>query len=405
LLLFFKKEVLAFSLLATVAQATPRQEAAAKLAQTTAQTSTETQAESVAKRDLANASAQAARLADARARQAQALQSIEAQVQREARAVDAARHDQFAADAALARAQYGFASLLPVMLRLSQYPALSVLAAPVPPREAVQGLLITRGLAMGLQAQATVLKQARVQAAADQAQAQARAAALASLRAQQTQRAAELDRVVAEARDQVSQAEMEGRDAALRVAQAAAQARNLRDAIAAMDAASAQEAARAASQAASADKHRQPVAARQARARQAAVTRPAGQKLSGASGQLASPVSGTVQRAFGAAAEDGPATGITYAAVPGAVVAAPCQGRVAFAAPFRSYGQLLIEECGGGYDFVLAGMASLAASPGHTLRAGEPVGRMAQTGAPTLYVELRRAGRPVDPAQFLPGPS
>ncbi len=106
-------------------------------------------------------------------------------------------------------------------------------------------------------------------------------------------------------------------------------------------------------------------------------------------------------RAFGAPAADGPATGLTFAAAAGTVVASPCAGRVAFAAPFRSYGQLVILECGGGYDLVLAGLGSISAVPGQRLRPGQPLGRMGAADHSGLYVELRTNGRPVDPAPFL----
>jgi septal ring factor EnvC (AmiA/AmiB activator) len=118
---------------------------------------------------------------------------------------------------------------------------------------------------------------------------------------------------------------------------------------------------------------------------------------------------------WGKAGEDGPATGITYAPPAGAYVSAPCAGRVAFAAPFHAYGKLVILECGGAYDVVLAGMDALVAPVGHSVRAGEPVGRMADflspaQGAPGaaklqarsgLYMEIRSHGAAVDPSPFL----
>jgi len=53
-----------------------------------------------------------------------------------------------------------------------------------------------------------------------------------------------------------------------------------------------------------------------------------------------------------------------------------CGGRVVFAAPFRSYGLLLIVDCGGGYHVVMAGFQKLDAAVGQLVRAGEPVGSM-----------------------------
>jgi septal ring factor EnvC (AmiA/AmiB activator) len=85
------------------------------------------------------------------------------------------------------------------------------------------------------------------------------------------------------------------------------------------------------------------------------------------------------------------------------VVNSPCTGKIAFAAPFRSYGRLMIVECGKGYDFVLAGLDRLDAPVGRTIHRGDPIGRMPTGGAksPGLYLELRLNGRPVDPAPFL----
>ena len=78
-------------------------------------------------------------------------------------------------------------------------------------------------------------------------------------------------------------------------------------------------------------------------------------------------------------------------------------GRVVFSAPFRSYGRLLIVDCGGGYHFVLAGLDRLDAEPGQRVLAGEAVGTLGNAGVSgggraTLYLELRRSGQPVDPA-------
>jgi septal ring factor EnvC (AmiA/AmiB activator) len=75
----------------------------------------------------------------------------------------------------------------------------------------------------------------------------------------------------------------------------------------------------------------------------------------------------------------------------------------------------LIVDCGGGYDFVLAGLARLDATVGRTVRQGEPVGVMPDWdplkrggpessnggGRPALYVELRHDGAAIDPAPFL----
>ncbi|NKC34623.1 murein hydrolase activator EnvC family protein, partial [Falsiroseomonas selenitidurans] len=117
------------------------------------------------------------------------------------------------------------------------------------------------------------------------------------------------------------------------------------------------------------------------------------------SGGRALPVAGRIATAWGEAAPGGPHRGLTYAAPGGARVVSPCNGRAVYAAPFRSFGLLLIVDCGGGYHFVLAGMERLDAAAGQRLLAGEPIGVLGGAGASggSLYVELRRAGQPVDP--------
>jgi len=106
--------------------------------------------------------------------------------------------------------------------------------------------------------------------------------------------------------------------------------------------------------------------------------------------------------------------GLTVETRPGAQVVAPFDGRIAFEGPFRSYGQILIIEHGGGYHTVLAGLDRVDAVVGQWLLAGEPVGVMAgpgagpgtgsgaasATGRPKLYLELRRDGQPVDPVPW-----
>ncbi|WP_264812523.1 murein hydrolase activator EnvC family protein, partial [Gluconacetobacter sacchari] len=117
------------------------------------------------------------------------------------------------------------------------------------------------------------------------------------------------------------------------------------------------------------------------------------------------PVPGTIVTAWGTTTESGPATGITYAPPSGATVRAPCAGQVDFAGVFRSYGQMIILDCGRHDRFVLAGLGALAVSTGQALAHGAPVGRMpdwaGQGARPTLFVQLRHGGGAVDPAPFL----
>ncbi|QGP79825.1 murein hydrolase activator EnvC family protein [Sphingobium sp. CAP-1] len=87
--------------------------------------------------------------------------------------------------------------------------------------------------------------------------------------------------------------------------------------------------------------------------------------------------------------------GLTLVTQPGAQAIAPTAGRIAFAGPYRDYGQILIIDHGQGWTTLITGLHRVTAQVGDTVRQGDPVGI---TGAerPNVTVELRRNGRPVD---------
>lgn len=121
-------------------------------------------------------------------------------------------------------------------------------------------------------------------------------------------------------------------------------------------------------------------------------------------GRAMLPVRGQIIRTFG---QEGPAggleKGITIETRPDARVVAPFDGQVAFAGPFRGYGQILIIEQTDGYHTILVGLSRIDGVVGQNVVAGEPVGLMGnpENGRPALYVELRRNGRPVNPVSVL----
>jgi len=126
-------------------------------------------------------------------------------------------------------------------------------------------------------------------------------------------------------------------------------------------------------------------------------------------GKLPAPVSGPVVRRFGAPdGFGGKEKGLSIGARENGIVIAPCDGWIAFSGPYRSYGQLLIINAGGGYYVVLAGMSRTNVNVGQFVLAGEPIASMgsgaAQTAAtiaigakqPILYVEFRKDGASID---------
>jgi len=397
-------------LLLCLAAASPKQEAAKRLKATEHARATQLAAQQSALRHEQQEAARAATLAQQRVDAANKLRAIETKVDDTQQLLDQTEAARQQAEDQVQQRAADLSDLLPVALRLSQYPSETLLAAPVPPDKAIEGLETTHGVSAEIARQVADLRAQQAEAARLKQEVAARQVALETVRARQNEAAAQLDRQLAATQEQEQQeatAEAEATDAA---AALAAKAEDLRGAIAAMDEAERQAAARAANEAKIAAQQRNAQREAAAQAHQLALARPAGPGLT-ADMPKATLVAGHVTRAWGAPAEDGPATGIAFATAPSAFVSSPCSGRVGFAAPFRSYGKLMIVECGGGYDFVLAGFAQLAVPVGRAVRAGEPLGRMPDYDAAHakdrqgLYVELRKKGQPVDPMPYLNGKS
>lgn len=150
-----------------------------------------------------------------------------------------------------------------------------------------------------------------------------------------------------------------------------------------------------------------------------------------AKGLLRLPVTGSIARSFGSDdGNGGQYKGMTVTATPGANVTAPCDGWVVFAGNFRSYGQLLIINAGGGYHVVMAGMDKINVALGQFVLTGEPVAAMgsdpaqgpgtgngaqaalgaeaataaingaSSTRQPALYIEFRKDGVSIDPTPW-----
>ncbi len=312
------------------------------------------------------------------------------------------------AQARLAARAAELAPVLPVIERLSLYPSETLLAVPMPPEQAVRGVLVLGGIARSLETEAAALRAEQTEVAGLRAEIDGALPGLASAQAEQSQLAVALDEQIAKAQAARSSAEDEATAAAKRAAADAARADGLRAAIARIEAERHAAEQRARDEAAAATKRRADADAATARAHQEALAIPAGPGLAEASGQLTAPVAGSVVRPFGAATDAGPASGMSYQAPPKARVVSPCAGRVVFAGPFRSFGQLAIVDCGSAYHFVVSGLDRLDSQVGQTVQAGEPLGVMpdwnpAAPGAvqPSLYLELRKDGVPVNPAPFL----
>lgn len=135
-----------------------------------------------------------------------------------------------------------------------------------------------------------------------------------------------------------------------------------------------------------------------------------------AKGKLPLPARGRRALGFGDKTQyGGTSKGIVIETRFGARVTSPCDGWVVYAGEFRSYGQLLIINAGGGYHVLIAGLSQMDVGPGQFVLAAEPIGTMSgaprtaeltsgragmgqapKTSAPVLYIEFRKDGEPID---------
>jgi len=138
-----------------------------------------------------------------------------------------------------------------------------------------------------------------------------------------------------------------------------------------------------------------------------------------AMGNLPYPVRGRLLRGFGASDAAGIARpGLILATEARALVTAPWAATVRYAGPLLDYGNVTILEPQGDYMLILAGMGDLYVRSGDLLSVGTPVGLMGGDApnredlitenlqaaggelSETLYMELRVAAEPVDPAPW-----
>ena len=128
-----------------------------------------------------------------------------------------------------------------------------------------------------------------------------------------------------------------------------------------------------------------------------------------ARGRLPMPAQGKLILKYGDQAQASRSNGIVIETREGAQVTSPSDGWIVFAGVFRSYGQILIINAGGGYHILLAGLSQIDVQLGQFVLSGEPVGKMVGAGrerrkgpkaAPVLYVEFRKDNRPIDPTPW-----
>ncbi len=323
------------------------------------------------------ARAAAARLEARGALAAGRLRSLEQKAAEQAGRIESLAAQHAAAEKQVAILTRQFAASVAPLRGLQSAPLTAMLLSPGSPADAALAASSLKAMAGATAAQLARLQESVRQADALSAALAGERARAGVLHDQALAGAGAIERTLVAARQAVDQAERDARDAAGRAATAASHQASLKDAIAALNKA--------------------PPTRRGVGPAVAAVGRPG--SLPGA------PVAGPLVQRYGQATDAGPASGVSYAPPPAALVSSPCRGRVDFAGPFRSYGKMVIVDCGRGYRFVLAGLDRVDAVPGTAVAAGAPIGRMPDfapgaPGRPTLYVQLRHGADAVDPARF-----
>ena len=120
-------------------------------------------------------------------------------------------------------------------------------------------------------------------------------------------------------------------------------------------------------------------------------------------GALPWPAEGGLRHRFGARRSQGALRwqGVVIAAAPGSPVHAVHDGRVVYADWLRGAGLLVVVDHGDGFMTLYAHILELTRSTGEWIQAGDEIARSGSTGGqaePGLYFEIRRNGKPQDPA-------
>lgn len=389
-----------------------RTEREAEKARLAAAQQTSAQAAAQAAKDRAQATALSAATVTA----AGQLQDTETQLQSLQERIDGLREEQARLRDELAQDARAIAPVLPLAQRLSLYPLDTLLAPPRFSDQTVTGLLVVKGLAASLEAKARAVTEHKAELVHLDQTLSGQLDRLDALRRTQQIQQKELAAQTQAAKEAQLRSNAFARESASQASQEAARTAALQQAIDRVVAQEASALAQLQREAEAAERARQRRNEELARRRSRATTTPRDTATSRETPAAPSPdttpppvrggsggiVAGRLVSAWGQTTEAGPASGNTYATAAGSSVRSPCAGTVEFAAPFRSYGEMLILNCGKGYRFVLAGLGTLNVASGQSLARGAAIGAMPTGGGSgSLMVQLRHGQQTVNPTPFL----
>jgi septal ring factor EnvC (AmiA/AmiB activator) len=118
------------------------------------------------------------------------------------------------------------------------------------------------------------------------------------------------------------------------------------------------------------------------------------------------PAAGKVVSSFGSSYAEGKLryAGMLINTPEEADIKAVHYGRVVFANWLRGFGLITILDHGDGFMSLYGHSSSLFTSPGDWIEAGEPIAQAGRTGGtedPAVYFEIRKNGKPINPASWL----
>lgn len=271
------------------------------------------------------------------------------------------------------------AELLAILQRLSLQPQATVMLSPTPPLDRRRAELQLAAIVPEIKKQADVVAAALADLATLSDEARQARDEVAKHRADLAIQQKEMTTLLAERTKLVKATQTERTTVKNRAATLARQAQNLSDLMSKL---MAQESAKTKTAVSSAD----------------LLAAPAGRVSIPASLVGKMPVRGDVLVGFGQRDRLGELSkGVRLKPRAGALAIAPASGIVAFAGPFRGYGQMVILKNKGSFYTVVAGLESVNVDAGQKVSAGEPIGGIASSGDTGVYFELRQNGNPIDP--------
>lgn len=278
---------------------------------------------------------------------------------------------------------------LAALQRLAINPTAAVLARPGAPDDTVRSALLLRTVIPHIERNARALQKDIVELAALRRAAEAERAGLAATGRELEAGKAEIEALLTRKRGYYERTAAEREEAAKRIEALRKEAASLKDLLTRLDTRKAP---------------RKLVTKKQRAAAAAGSLSGKVRDFEKSRGRMKLPARGNIARQFGERNDLGHTSkGLVIQTREGARAVAPFDGKVVFAGPFKNMGQILIIEHRGGYHTILAGFSRIDSLPDQWVLAGEPVGIVGQyeAGKPSLYVELRKQGRPINPLPWM----